>query len=575
MMRPRSLGLYLLLVVGLALGVLSMGITYAASDENSTLAQRLASSGSKLTVTNDGTVAVWEAHFDAAVITDNQVQLQVKQIKTKLTYTSNGQIHPVANWADQAAWKTIGIAQLEDGVATFRIEQPLGVGHDYRAVVNPGPGELTTGSVAYAATRERVNDGLPTLYVDTNDGSKVDSKDTSWEGRLTIAAPDGSECASTEPLLTKVSGRGNSTWDFEKVGLNLNLDKKAGLCGLPASKKWALIANYFDRSLLRNSVAMHLGQNMDGLSWTPHNVPVDVYVNGEYRGMFDLFERVDVGPGRVDIPELKNNVTKPPTDWNAAPAVTGGYLLQWDFRAAGDHYISVNLRGNVVIEQPGNEADGSGITEAQLAYIRQYLLDADAAMDSPDLANPDTGWRHYIDERSAVDYYLLQEYVKNVDGNFNTSVFMYKDRDTADGPGKLHLGPLWDFDTAMGDLAYAGNTDQPTGWYLRTWSADVQNEAPSADVGTWFNKLNEDPTFRAAVQARWQELRPLFEGLPTYIDERAAVIAPGAAANFERWNITETLEEGHRVQGSWEGEVTSLKDWTNARTTWLNRQWAP
>ncbi len=92
---------------------------------------------------------------------------------------------------------------------------------------------------------------------------------------------------------------------------------------------------------------------------------------------------------------------------------------------------------------------------------------------------------------------------------------------------------------------------------------------------TWWTALNQDETFRAAVAARWQELQPLFAGLPQYIDEQAAVISPATGANFERWSLTEPVREGHRVQGSWEGEVAFLKDWTTARTDWLNRQWGP
>lgn len=319
---------------------------------------------------------------------------------------------------------------------------------------------------------------------------------------------------------------------------------------------------------------MHVGQGLTGLAWTPHVVPVDVYVNGEYRGIFHLAETVEIGPDRVDIDALANTTTSPATDWNAAPTVTGGYLLQWGPTAEGDHTVSVNARGTVAIAEPGLATDGTGITQAQLEYITGYLQAADAAIDSPDLANPETGWRRYLDEESAVDYYLAQEYLKEIDGRVSTSVYMYKERDSAQGPGKLHLGPLWDYDMAMGDVAFPGATDAAQGWYLAAGEVTRTREV-SAEVGTWWTALNQDETFRAAVAARWQELQPLFAGLPQYIDEQAAVISPATGANFERWSLTEPVREGHRVQGSWEGEVAFLKDWTTARTDWLNRQWGP
>ena len=185
---------------------------------------------------------------------------------------------------------------------------------------------------------------------------------------MQVVAGTDPQCATTEPLLAKLSGRGNSTWEMEKPGLNINLDKKAGLCGLAPGKKWALIASYYDRSLLRTSVAMHLGQQLDGLAWTPHTVPVDLYVNGEYRGLYQLVERLAISTGRIDIDEIGND--DPAVDWNAAPAVTGGYLVEWDSRADGENVIELNTRGHLVIHEPANEADGTGVTVEQLTYIK-------------------------------------------------------------------------------------------------------------------------------------------------------------------------------------------------------------
>lgn len=566
----RSRGLYVLLVVGLVLGLVSLGVTWVANDPDSRVARAMASGGSRLGAAEDGTITTWTAAFNPAIVGDQMVLLQVRQIPTKLTYTLHGRSEPVANWQDEASWKTIGLAEPDDGVARFTIENPLGVAHEYRAVVNPGPGALTTPVVTYAAPRMRQEDGLATVYLDTNDGSKVDSKDASWEGRVSIQADEAGTCADVGPLLTKISGRGNSTWDMEKTGLNVTLDKKASLCGLPKSKKWTLLGDYYDRSLIRQMVAMHLGQNMDGLAWTPHLVPVDLYVNREYRGLYHLIERVDIAPDRVNIDSItnRNDKSKPPTDWNSPPAVTGGYLLEWDFRKESDHWVDVNTRGSVTIRQPQDEADGTGITQAQLSYIKRTLVEADNAITAPTFADPATGWRAWVDERSLVDYYLVEEFTKNADSNFNTSVFMYKPRDTTQGQAKFVMGPLWDFDTSMGDARFDGGQGDPTGWYLR----DANPLVASQTGESWFNRINQDPQFQAAVAARWQELRPLFASLPDYIDEQAGIISRGAGANFERWDVTEQLEDVQVVRGSWAAEVAGLKGWVIARTAWMDSQ---
>lgn len=562
MIRSRSL--FAMMIVGMVMGLATLSLAWTATTVGPNGA-----AGASLSVQTNGAGAVWTARFDPGIVTGRRVYLQLRTIPTKMTQTQDGQSVPVRNWVDAAAWQTVAIGDPDPtGTVTFTFDRPLGVEHTYRAVANPGGLEVASNPVTYAAPQLSRDTGLATIYLNTNDGSPIDSTTDAWEGQVSVKPDAAGTCPAVEPVRAKLSGRGNSTWGFEKRPYNINLDKKLSLCGMPPEKKWGLLAEQYDRSLLRTTVAMQIGQGMDGMAWTPHVVSVDVYLNGEYQGLYSLIERVDVDPGRVNIDQLKNNQTDPPTDWNAAPTVTGGYLMEWDFRQGTDYYFNVGPRGSVSMTDPADGANGTAITETQLGYIKNYLTKVDTVLYSANFADPVKGWRAYIDEKSAVDYFIALEFAQSYDANMNASCYMYKVRDTPGGPGKLYLGPIWDFDTSMGAALYPNGLGRPTIWYTRDENPDVDKQV---DV-TWFNRLNQDPTFRAAVSKRWRQLKPLFTGLPGFVDARAALISKGAEANFATWDINDRLDPEQVIKGSWNAEVTSLKSWLSQRTAWMSKQ---
>ena len=508
-----------------------------------------------LQVGNSGTSAQWTANFDAS-LRNGTVSLQRLRIPTTMT-TQVG----------AATWVAVGSNRTLDtnGDTVFTVTDPLEVEHSYRVVITSSG--FATNEVKYAAARVSPNTGLPTVYVDTNEAGGINDTDTFLEGRFTMTGSAAvPQCAPITASLMKIQGRGNYTWTLDKKPYNFSLDKKANVCGMGSDKKWALLANHYDRSLLRNSAALYMGGLMTNLAFTPQSIPVDVYVNGVYQGAYTLVERVGVNENRVNIDKLEANAGGVN---DGVPNVTGGYLLEWDFREGGDHNVMVGQNtGWVAIKEPEDEDDGSGITSAQVNYIDGYLDDTDEVLFSNDFADPVNGWRKYIDEASAVDFYIVQELTKNLDANMYTSVFMYKKRDVAGTPGKLFMGPLWDFDTAMGDAEYPGNQGTTTGWYLRD---EIDIEAKQTTV-TWFNRLNEDPTFQAAVEARWQQIYPQLQTSDTFIANQIPLIQSSATLNFQKWSVTERLEDVQVIKGSWSSEVTYLRQWLTQRLAWMNGQ---
>jgi hypothetical protein len=521
----------------------------------------------QLSVGDVGLQATWSADFGPTAA-GRTVTFQVRSIVTSTT-----------DEVTQASWRPIGTAVADaSGVAALLEANPLEVTHSYRAVTGTGSGYRLSDLVTHAAKRTTKSTGLATVYLDTNEADPILSRSTYLEGRLTIVPGDAtSPCATTtlNQALLKTRGRGNSTWAWPKKPYNVNLDAKADLCGLGSSKKWALLANHFDKSLLRTGVAMDLGHGLSNLAWTPKQVPVDFYLNGVFQGSYSLIERVGIATNRVNITQLKDNQTGLN---DVAPQVTGGYLLEWDFRAGSDHNVQVGpdgVRGWVGIKEPEDETDGSGITATQVAWIDKHLDTVDDVIFGPGFADPVTGWRKYIDEASAVDYYIAQEVTKPVDGAFGASVYMYKarDADPAEGDqGKLFMGPMWDYDIGMGDFQTLGDKGLTDTWMLR----DPLGPGTGQGDVNWYNRLMQDPTFVAAVEARWAVVEPTLLGTVNgYLPAQRDLVARSAAANFGIWDINDQTWDGQVVKGSWNAEVTYLQQWLQQRIAWMDGELTP
>lgn len=523
------------------------------------------------------------AHF-TPISSGKATQLQVQEIYTYETNeTDPVTTDPAYNPADKKTfvgpWRTIASStQNSAGNTTFSISNPLEVKHKYRAVSG-----ATSNVVEFAAPLPSKNTGVPQLYFNTYEGDTVNTRERYFEGQFTMTAgANMPECTAVAPMPKSVmKGRGNYSWSFEKKSYTLKIDKKTNLCGMGVGKKWALVANHYDKSLLRNMAAYNLGQKFTNLAWTPKAKSVDFYMNGSYLGTYMLVERIAIqGPAtdgtyspRIDIDELKaegqTTNTPPGNVNNTEPNITGGYVLEWDFRKGADYdaYLGSDS-GYVGVKEPEDDRDRSGlkttegISSQQKSYINSYLNAADSALRGSNFTSDTSGWKKYINEASAVDYYLAMEFLKPVDGNMWASVYMYKPRG-----GKLEFGPLWDFDLGLGSANRAGNVASTTGWYLR----NVINVSAKQSTKTWFNRLNEDPDFRAAVRARWNVLYPTLSST-SYISQQKAIMAASAAENYKRWSYSKRISEYQVFKSSWSLDANAVSTWMSSRRSWMDGQ---
>jgi hypothetical protein len=382
---------------------------------------------------------------------------------------------------------------------------------------------------------------LPVFRITTDNGAPVINRDDYVTGQMSLESQVAGEVAVIGGL--QIRGRGNSTWDMPKKPYRLKLTDKQSLLGMPASRDWVLLANYSDKTLLRNSLALGLGQAI-GMPWTPRSAFVELFLNDAYAGVYLLSENIKIAKDRVDIDELAAEDVDP-------DQITGGYLLEVDFRQDG-HTMFSGLENLPIVFQDPEEP-----TQAQEGYIQDYVDQFESVLASADFADPVTGYAAFIDVDSFVRWYLVNEIFRNRDAVMWSSCWMYKPRGA-----RLHMGPLWDFDIAAGNINY-DNAFQTSGWWVR--------DAP------WFSRLFEDPAFVARVRQVWGEMKAtqipaLFQSLAT----GAATLQQAQLNNFQRWPILESyVWPNNRVPGSYAGEVDYLGTWLAARIAWMELQFRP
>ncbi|WP_250525619.1 CotH kinase family protein [Caballeronia sp. GAWG2-1] len=371
---------------------------------------------------------------------------------------------------------------------------------------------------------------LPAMSINMDGRVPIVDKHVYLGADLGITGPD-----DVDPFTgrTSIKGHGNSTWTADKKPYRLKLDSKASFFGLPKDKNWILLANYFDKTLLRNRTAFELGRRF-GMAWTPHDVPVELTLNGQYAGVYDVVESVRVDKNRVNIANSDNVV---------APESTG-FLVEINERMDEDVCWRTTHGIALCIDSPDSASD------AQVAFIKDYMQQAEDALFS-DARN----YEQYFDVASLIDWYLVNEIFKNQDARDFASIYLYKD-----ASGKLKFGPLWDFDIGAGNINFS-DAQYPEGW----WVAN----------GQWISRMKQiDPSFETRVRARWDQLKASqIDTIVSYVDENAQALQANGAAkrNFDKWPVLgKKLWPNPVVTGTYQGEVAYLKDWLTRRIAWLD-----
>jgi subtilisin-like proprotein convertase family protein len=334
----------------------------------------------------------------------------------------------------------------------------------------------------------------------------------------------------------------------------------APLLGMPEESDWVLLANYNDKSFARNALPFHLFEEMG--RYAVRTRFVDVVLNGEYQGIYLLGEKIKRDSNRIDVPKLE------PTEITGVD-VTGGYILKNDYWDNSNSWqlshSPVGFPGldvHMVYYYPKPE----DIAPQQQTYIQNFIELFEDALYGPEFDDPVNGYRQYISTSTFIDYLLISELTRNVDG-YKKSHFFYKDKDHNDGTfRKLKSGPVWDFDWALKDIGWG---DDGSGlMYL----------SPASDVNAtgWEIRLMEDTTFANEVRCRYDDLRrTIFSEQYMYaqIDSVAALVNESQDWHYTVWGHMGQATGTPEVQPpsqTYAEEVQRLKDWLNRRVTWLD-----
>ena len=394
---------------------------------------------------------------------------------------------------------------------------------------------------------------LPTVVINTKGAQEITSKEEELSSVVYIVSEEGKKLLATEK--TGVRGRGNASWNFPKKPYRLKFDEKQQLLDAPAkAKKWTLINNYGDKTLMRNILAFELSRRF-GLAYTPYCHPVDVVLNGEYRGCYQLCDQIEVNKNRVNITEME------PEDV-ALPELSGGYLIEVDAYASTEasHFYST-LGTPVTIKSPDDE----DIVNAQTRYITDYFNRMENAVFASNFANPETGYRRYLDLDSFLKHFMVGEMSGNTDTYW--SVYMTKDRES----DKFFTGPVWDFDIAFDNDQRTYPIEAHTD-YIFASKGSVASEAMRQMVN---RIVKEDEGARQRLLELWSEARNTKgideTSLLEYVDKTVELLNESQKLNFLRWNIlSERVHENPQASGSYEGEVAIVKNFIRKRLPQLD-----
>jgi hypothetical protein len=384
------------------------------------------------------------------------------------------------------------------------------------------------------------DNGIAALYISTTAATPITSKEVYVSGTLKLVSNFKDVVYDGK---TEIKGRGNSTWsDMPKKPYRIKLDKKASLLGMPESKNWVLLANYADKTLMRNELAFSLSRSI-GRSFTTASRYVELYLNGAYLGNYQLTEQIKEGKGLVDIEEQPDGTT-------ALPDLAGGYLIEQDLFAYGEPVNFYTGKGMpFVVKYP----DEDKINNQQKDYIKGHFQKMEDALYADNFTDPVNGYRKYFDVNSYVDFYIVNEVIGNPDAFRSTYLFKKRNDD------KIYTGPIWDFDKAANNDNRLG--DQVNGL--------MSNSAFEPKI--WFKRFMMDPSFRQRIRARWNELKPKILTLTGNIDPIASKLAVSQVRNFKKWDILNKQSYLElQVNGSYAGEILYLKNFLNAHITWLD-----
>ena len=375
--------------------------------------------------------------------------------------------------------------------------------------------------------------GLPVVYVKSSTNQQpinndITSKDM-WKD-ATLRIEGNGEFEDLEEVQMQLRGRGNVTWGWDKKAFNIKFAEQQKVLGMKKHKRWIMLANYADITMLRNDVAYRIS-DLTSLEWAPKGQHVELVYNNQYTGTYYLCEQVRVDKNRVNITELPKAADGTTLN-NVAPDKVG-YLVEFDFHAdptpwqwpTNFHHTKYSKESIYLVKYP----DDDDLNEEQFNYIRNEVNNLETQLmtikENPSATQAQIESQYediinkLIDPLSFIDYWLMYEVCINHEILNPGSVYLHKDVG-----GKFIAGPTWDFDYGTFNFTYGEAQPARTSLYV--------------SGAVWYRYLFRNPKFKAMAKARWAELKPQIEQMTDYITQKGDYLKYAAEQNYERWPMT-------------------------------------
>ena len=465
---------------------------------------------------------------------------------------------------------------------------------------------------------------LPIVFIDTKNkclDQNVTEKIPATMSVLDAATNNVADSAKGTHYNIGIKVRGQSSAKFPKPGYSVEVRDEKGegmdvsLFGLPPADDWVFHGPYVDKSMMRNALAHWLFRQAG--HYSPRTKHFDLYINGVYRGVYVLIEKIKRGKYRVDVSKLKE------TDISGDD-VTGGYIWAFDktgTNTGGMGNEDINKEGfktadglNVIMHYPKKE----NLQQQQQAYLKKYLEDLENLFKN---GKNGSGYENYVDMTSALDYVLHEEVTNNSD-SYWCSFFLHKPKESKGG--KVTLGPAWDFNLAMSNGSQpengGNNNGGNNGFNWNMWGGGGQGAGGMGSSGTtgwqiessmktgmsglkipnWLTGMWKDNYYQSELKKRWAELRSGVwhtKTMDVYLDSMKTYLTKAADRNFKRWpNLGKSsgqgdadpepmkyCNQGGGQQGwgmpmggynadTWDGEFEHLRKKMKERMAWMDQQ---
>lgn len=414
---------------------------------------------------------------------------------------------------------------------------------------------------------------LPIVVINTHNQAIVDEPKTKVDFSIIYNGPGIRNYLNDPYYYTGLAGiefRGSSSQGFPKKPYGVetwaadssSLD--TSLLGMPSEHDWILNANYSDKTLLHNVLSYDIAQKQG--HYATRWQMVEVVIDGQYEGVYIFSEKIKRDKNRVDVSKLSTND-------NSWPNISGGYIFKVDKSTGngGGGWVSnyapaVSSGGQTIYFQYDYPNDVT-ITPQQKNYLAAYVDSFETALYNNNFDTL-TGWRRYAKMNSFVDYFLVNEMSRNVDG-YRLSTYLYKHRITKGG--KLAIGPVWDYDIAWHNANYCD------GWRTDGWAYQFGNVCGGDywQIPMWWDHLMLDTNFTNTLRCRWEQLKVKTLSVDTlqhWIDSMATYLNEGQQRNFERWPILGSYvwPNVSPIPQTYQEEIDTLKSWIAQRWAWLD-----